>query len=132
MPNTRPFYATKTTTTDPMGRRIILKIIDMKKNSVNNDFKNMSNEKQNSLASGIRIGCGASFPVLKQKFVKIKEAEYSTDFEFFMKNQVQVIVCKNNSCSICSSIEKRAFYKGGNLPNDAFIFELIQTIHRDI
>ena len=42
----------------------------MKKNSVNNDFKNMSNEKQNSLASGIRIDCGASFPVLKQKFVK--------------------------------------------------------------
>ena len=115
-----------------MGRRIILKIIDMKKNSVNNDFKNMSNEKQNSLASGIRIGCGASFPVLKQKYVKIKEAEYSTDFEFFLQNQVQVIVCKNNNCSICSSIEKRAFQEGVNLSDDASIFELIQTIHRDI
>ncbi len=86
----------------------------MKKMNGNNDFKNVSNEKQNSLTSGIRIGFGSNFPILKQQFVKIKEAEYSTDFEFFMKNQVQVIVCKNNSCSICSSIEKRAFHKGIN------------------
>jgi hypothetical protein len=104
----------------------------MEKRNGYKDFKNVSKEKQNSLASGIRIGLKGDFPVLKQQFVKIKEAEYSTNFEFFMKNQVQVIVCKNNSCSICSSIEKRAFYKGVNLPNDAFIFELIQTIHRDI
>ena len=132
MPNTLPFYATKTTTTDPMGRRIILKIIDMKKNSVNNDFKHLSNEKQNSLASGIRIGCGASFPVLKQKFVKIKEAEYSTDFEFFLQNQVHVVVNKDKRCSICSSIEKRAFQKGVDIADDASIYHLIETIHRDI
>src|SRR5680860_989291 len=132
MPNTRPFYATKTTTTDPMGRRIILKIIDMKKNSVNNVFKNMSNEKQNSLTSGIRIGCGASFPVLKQKFVKIKEAEYSTDFEFFLQNQVHVVVNKDKRCSICSSIEKKAFQKGVDIADDASIYEMIETIHRDI
>jgi HJR/Mrr/RecB family endonuclease len=49
--NTLPFYATKTTTTDPMGRRIILKNNTMEKKNVNNDFKNVSNEKQNSLAS---------------------------------------------------------------------------------
>lgn len=104
----------------------------MKKMNGNNDFKHKSNEKQNSLASGIRIGLAGDFPVLKQKFVKIKEAEYSTDFEFFLKNQVQVIVCKNNSYSICSSIEKRAFQKEVSLTDDTSIFELIQTIHRDI
>ena len=104
----------------------------MKKKNGNNDFKKVSKEKQNSLASGIRIGLGGDFPVLKQNFVKIKEAEYSTDFDFFLQNQVQVIVCKYNNCSICSSIEKRAFHKGVNLSDDASIFELIETIHRDI
>ncbi|NQU53335.1 MAG: hypothetical protein HQ522_12440 [Bacteroidetes bacterium] len=104
----------------------------MRKNSVNNDFKHLSNEKQNSLASGIRIGCGASFPVLKQKFVKIKEAEYSTDFEFFLQNQVHVVVNKDKRCSICSSIEKRAFQKGVDIADDASIYHLIETIHRDI
>ena len=115
-----------------MGRRIILNINTMKKNSVNNDFKHLSNEKQNSLASGIRIGCGASFPVLKQKFVKIKEAEYSTDFEFFLQNQVHMVVNKDKRCSICSSIEKRAFQKGVDIADDASIYHLIETIHRDI
>jgi len=115
-----------------MGRRIILKIIDMKKKIEHNAFNKVSNEKQNSLTSGIRIGLGGNFPILKQQFIKIKEAEYSTDFEFFLKNQVEVIVCKYNNCSICSSIEKRAFQKDVNLSDDASVFELIQTIHRDI
>ena len=104
----------------------------MNKNSVNNDFKNVSNEKQNLLASGIRIGLGKDFPVLKQQFVKIKEAEYSTDFGFFLQNQVHVVVNNDKSCSICSSIEKRAFEKGLRLNDDALIYKFIETIHRDI
>ena len=63
----------------------------MESNLVHNDLKNVSNEKQNSLASGIRIGFGNNFQILKQQFVKIKEAEYSTDFEFFLQNQVHVV-----------------------------------------
>ena len=114
-----------------MGRRIILKNNTMKKKNVNNDFKNVSNEKQNSLASGIRIGLGGSFPVMKQQFVKVKEAEYSTDFEFFLQNQVHVVVSKDKSSSICSSIEKRVFRIGVNVDDDS-IYKLIETIHRDI
>lgn len=114
-----------------MGRRIILKINTMKKNSENKDFKKASNEKQNSLASEIRIGLGKSFPVLKQQFVKIKEAEYSTDFEFFLQNQVHV-VCNSENCSICSSIENRLFEKRVNNNDDAAIYRLIEAIHRDI
>ncbi len=104
----------------------------MESNLVNNDFKHPNNEKQNSLTSGIRIGLGGRFPILKQQFVKIKEVEYSTDFEFFLQNQVHVIVNKDKSGSICSSIEKRAFYKGVNFADDALIYHLIETIHRDI
>ena len=104
----------------------------MKKMNGNNDFRHPSNEKQNSLASGIRIGLLGNFPVLKQQFVKIKEVEYSTDFDFFLKNQVQVIVCKDNSCTICSTLDKRVFHKGVKIKDDASIFELIETIHRDI
>jgi hypothetical protein len=92
----------------------------------------MSKEKQNSLASGIRIGLGGNFPVFKQQFLKIKEAEYSIDFEFFLQNQVHIVVNSDKSCSICSSIEKRAFEKGVNLNDDALIYKFIETIHRDI
>lgn len=129
-PQTLPFYATKTTTTDPMERRIILNNNTMKKK--NNGFKKVSNEKQNSLASEIRIGLGKSFPVLKQQFVKIKEAEYSTDFEFFLQNQVHVVSNSDKNCSICSSIENRLFEKRVNNNDDATIYKLIETIHRDI
>jgi hypothetical protein len=115
-----------------MGRRIILNNNTMNKNSENNDFNKVSNEKQNSLASGIRIGLGKNFPVLKQQFVKIKEAEYYTDFGFFLQNQVHVVVNNDKSCSICSSIEKRAFEKGLCLNDDALIYKFIETIHRDI
>jgi hypothetical protein len=115
-----------------MERRIILKIIDMKRKNVINDFKNVSNEKQNSFASGIRIGLGGNFPVLKQQFVKIKEAEYSTDFGFFLQNQVHVVVNNDKSCTICSSIERRAFEKDLCLNDDALIYKFIEVIHRDI
>ena len=104
----------------------------MKKMNGNNDFKNVSNEKQNSLASGIRIGSQGNFPILKQQFVKIKEAEYSTDFEFFLNNQVHVVVSKDKRCSICSLIEKRAFQKEVRFADDASIYETLETIHRDI
>jgi len=116
----------------PDGKTHNLKIIDMKKKNVNNDFKSATNEKQNLLASGIRIGVKGNSPILKQQFVKIKEAEYSTDFEFFLQNQVHVVVNNDKSCSICSSIEKRAFYKGVTFADDASIYHLIETIHRDI
>jgi hypothetical protein len=104
----------------------------MEKRNGYKDFKNVSKEKQNSLASGIRIGLGGNFPVLKQQFVKIKEAEYSTDFEFFFQNQVHVVANKDKSCLICSSIEKRAFEKGVNLNDDDSIYALLESIHRDI
>ena len=50
----------------------------MKKKNGNNSFENVRNEKQNSLPSGIRIGMDGRFLIIKQKFVKIKEVEYST------------------------------------------------------
>ena len=114
-----------------MEGRIILKNNTMEKRNGYNDFKNVSNEKQNSLTSGIRIGFGRNFPVMKQQFVKVKEAEYSTDFEFFLQNQVHVVVSKDKSSSICSSIEKRIFRIGVNVDDDS-IYKLIETIHRDI
>jgi len=104
----------------------------MKKKNVDNDFKNAINEKQNLLASGIRIGLGKNFRVVKHQFVKIKEAEYSTDFEFFLQNHVHVVVNKDKSCTICSSIEKRAFQTGVNCDDDTSIYHLIENIHRDI
>ena len=103
----------------------------MKKKNESNRFKNVSNEKQNSLSSGIRIGMVGCFPAIKQKFVKIKEVEYATDFEFFIQNQVHVVVSLNKSCSICSSLENRVFWQGSTLTEDA-IFDLIETIHKDI
>ena len=115
-----------------MGRRKILNNDTMKKKNGNNDFKKVSKEKQNSLAYGIRIGFGGNSPVLKQNFVKIKEAEYSTDFEFFLQNQVHVVVNNDKSCTICSSIEKRAFEKDLCLNDDALIYKFIEVVHRDI
>ena len=114
-----------------MERRITLNDNTMKKKNVNNSIENVSNEKQNSLSSGIRIGLSGNFPIIKQKFVKIKEAEYSTDFEFFIRNQVHIIVSVNKTCSICSSVENRIFWLGPKLDEDA-IFGLIKAIHKDI
>ena len=114
-----------------MEKRITLNNITMKKKNGNNSFENVSNEKQNSLTSGIRIGFGGNFPIIKQKFVKIKEAEYSTDFEFFIQNQVHMVISNNECCSICSSVEKRVFWQGATLSDDA-IYNLIEAIHSDI
>lgn len=114
-----------------MERRITLNDKTMKKKNGNSNFKNVSNEKQNSLASGIRIGLNGNFPVVKQKFVKIKEVEYSTDFDFFVQNQVHVIMSTNKICSICSSLENRVFWQGPRLDEDA-IYSMIEAIHKDI
>ena len=114
-----------------MEKRITLNDNTMKKKNENNSFENVSNEKQNSLSSGIRISFGGNFPIIKQKFVKIKEMEYSTDFDFFIQNQVHVVVSSNRSCTICSSIEKRVFWQGSTLSDDA-VYNLIESIHKDI
>ncbi len=100
--------------------------------NVNNDLEKMGNEKQNLFTYEGHIRIQGSFPVLKQQFVKIKEVEYSTDFDFFLKNQVQVIVSNDNRCTICSTLEKRVFYKGPKNMDDASVFELMEVIHRDI
>ena len=73
-----------------MERRITLNDNTMKKKNGNNSFENGINEKQNSLSSGIRIDFDGNFSIIKQKFIKIKEAEYSTDFDFFIQNQVHI------------------------------------------
>jgi hypothetical protein len=114
-----------------MERRITLNDNTMKKKNGNNKFENVSNEKQNSLTSGIRIGLNGNFPVVRQKFVKIKEVEYSTDFDFFVQNQVHVIMSINKTCSICSSIENRVFWQGPRLDEDA-VYNQIEAIHKDI
>ncbi len=100
-----------------MERRIILNNNTLKKKNGNNSFENVRNEKQNSLASRIRIGMDGRLPIIKQKFVKIKDVEYSTDFEFFIQNQIHVIVSRNKNCMICSSVENRVFWQGSP-PND--------------
>ncbi len=114
-----------------MERRITLNDNTMEKKNENNSFENVSNEKQNSPTSGIRINFGGNFPIIKQKFVKIKEAEYSTDFEFFIQNQIHVVVNSNRDCTICSSVEKRVFWQGSALSDDA-VYNLIETVHNDI
>ena len=114
-----------------MERRITLNNSSMKKKNESNRFKNVGNEKQNSLSSGIRIGMVGCFPAIKQKFVKIKEVEYATDFEFFIQNQIHVVVSRNKSCSICSSVENRVFWQGPRLTDD-ILYSLIETIHKDI
>ena len=103
----------------------------MKKKNENNSFENVSNEKQNSLTSGIRISFCGNFPIMKQKFVKIKEAEYSTDFEFFIENQVHVVVSSNKDYTICSSVEKLVFWQGTALSDDV-VYNMIEAIHKDI
>ncbi len=55
----------------------------MKKKNKITGFENGGNEKQNSLASGIRISSSENFLTVKNRFVRINEGEYSTDFDFF-------------------------------------------------
>ncbi len=114
-----------------MERRITLNDNTMKKKNENNTFEIVSNEKQNSLSSGIRISLDTNFPIIKQKYVKIKEAEYSTDFDFFIQNQVHVVVSSNKDCTICSSVEKRVFWQGSALSDD-MVYNMIEVIHKDI
>lgn len=81
----------------------------MKKKMKKNNFENDSNEKQNSLTSGIRIGL-REFPVCKTEICEFKSVEYSTDMEFFIQIQLRAVVSNNECCSICSSVEKWGLY----------------------
>ena len=105
----------------------------MKKKNVNNNFKKVKNEKQNSLASGIRIDSQGNLPVLKQRFVRVKEVEYSTDFDFFICNQVHVIHHRDRTTSICSRLEERCFRRDATRHlDDKAIMDSINQIHHDI
>jgi len=105
----------------------------MKKKNEIAGFENVVKEKQNSLSSGIRISLNGDFPAIKHRFVRIKEAEYSIDFDFFLRNQVQVVYHMDRTTSICSSLENRCFRKDNTSPLDdyAIMGNLIQ-IHCDI
>lgn len=105
----------------------------MKKKNEITGFENVVNEKQNSLSSGIRISLNGSFPAIKQQFVRIKEAEYATDFDFFLCNQVQVVHHMDRTTSICSTVEKRCFRKDNTSDlDDETIMEYLRQIHCDI
>ena len=116
-----------------MERRITLNNNIMEKKNEINDFENSVNEKQNSLSSGIRIGLGGSFPIFKQQFVRIREVEYATDFEFFLRNQVRVVHHTDGTTSICSSLENRCFRRDNTSSlDDESIMDNLSQIHRDI
>lgn len=116
-----------------MERRITLNNDTMKKKNENYGFENSVNEKQNSLSSRIRIGLGGNFPVFKQQFIRIREVEYATDFDFFIRNQVHVVHHTNGTTSICSSLENRCFRKDNASPLDEeTIMKNLGQIHRDI
>lgn len=105
----------------------------MEKKNVNNCFENSGKEKQNSLSSGIRITLGGNLRTVKYQFVRIKEIEYATDFDFFIRNQVHVIHHIDNTTSICSSLEKRCFNREIISPSDDdTIMEKLSQIHSDI
>ncbi|MFV0268581.1 MAG: hypothetical protein ACK5HT_15755 [Draconibacterium sp.] len=105
----------------------------MEKKNDNFSFENSTNEKQNSLSSGIRIGLGGGSLTPKYQFVRVKNAEYATDFDFFVKNQVHVVHHTDGTASICSSLESRCFKKDNFSPlDDKAIMETISRIHRDI
>ncbi|MBW8324327.1 MAG: hypothetical protein K0M50_06150 [Prolixibacteraceae bacterium] len=74
-----------------------------------------------------------SFPAIKQRFVRIKEAEYATDFNFFQCNQVQVVHHMDRTPSICSTVESRCFMKDNiSLLDDEPIMEYLRQFHCDI
>lgn len=98
-----------------------------------NSSENVVNEKQNSLCSGIRISLTENFPAIKQPFVRINEADYATDFDFFLRNQVHVVHHTDKTTSICSSLENRCFRKDNTFPlDDDTIMENLTQIHCDI
>jgi hypothetical protein len=116
-----------------MERRITLNNNTMEKKNEINDFENSVNEKQNSLSSGIRIGLGENCLTVRQQFVKINEAEYATDFEFFLRNQVHVVHHTDGATSICSNLENRCFKRDNTSPlDDETIMKNLSQIHRDI
>lgn len=103
-----------------------------KKDEINN-YENSGNEKQNSLSSGIRIGLGGNCLTVRQQFVKINEAEYGTDFEFFIRTQVHVVHHMDKTTSICSSLENRCFKRDNTSHlDDETILEDLNQIHCDI
>ena len=105
----------------------------MEKKNGNNCFENSGNEKQNSLSSGIRIAWVGDYPAVRQQYVKINEAEYATDFEFFLRNQVHVVHHKDKTTSICSNLENRCFKRDKTSPlDDETIMKNLSQIHRDI
>jgi hypothetical protein len=68
-----------------------------------------------------------------KRFVNIHGVEYSTNFDFFLKNQVCVIKHLDKNISICSCIEKRIFIEQGkHLNNEKNIFNQLLQIHNDI
>ncbi len=105
----------------------------MEKKKEINGFENSTNEKQNSLPSGIRIGLGGGSLIFEHQFIRIKEAEYATDFDFFVRSQVHVIHHIDGTTSICSRLENRCFKRDSFSPLvDEAIMETISLIHCDI
>jgi hypothetical protein len=105
----------------------------MKKRNEMNGFENSENEKQNSLSSGIRIGLEGNYLIIGHQFVRINEAEYATDFDFFLRNQVQVIQHTDKTMSICSCLESRCFKKSATSSSDEeTIMQYLHQIHLDI
>lgn len=70
---------------------------------------------------------------IMRRFVRVNEAEYSTDFDFFMRNQLHVIQHLNNTTSFCSLLEKRCFKMDSTSSlGDNAIMDNIRQIHLDI
>ena len=68
-----------------------------------------------------------------KQLVKINEAEYSMDFDFFLRNQILVTHHLDKTTSFCSLVEKRCFIRDEIDPlGDEAIINIIQDIHRDI
>jgi hypothetical protein len=70
---------------------------------------------------------------IMRRFIRINEAEYSTDFDFFMCHQVHVIQHLDDTTSFCSLLEKRCFKKDSthSLGDNAIMYN-IRQIHLDI
>ena len=68
-----------------------------------------------------------------KRFVRINRAEYSTDFDFFMRNQVHIIQHMDNSTSFCSLLEERCFKRDdAHYLKGEVIMDNIRQIHLDI
>ena len=68
-----------------------------------------------------------------RRFVRINGAEYSTDFDYFMRHQVHIIQHLDDTTSFCSLLEERCFKRGNtNYLKDEAIMDNIRQIHIDI